>query len=243
MEISVEASLLPYFYYFDLLVKLLTHSYIFGANFKYSFIWHIFSTYNIVLLKYNIITFPCVHISYSSVKNAHYLLQQLHFKTVLEFAIDLGSSVFGVSWLNLFNGGPRGATRWRSSTTREAPGHSSWCASYTSSKFLLSIFYIKKEKIGVPGVAQWKWIWLASIRTQVWSWALLSELRIWHCREPWCMLQMWLRSGVAVAGGYSSDGLAATAPMQSLAWELPSICHRCGPKKAKKKSIQSLWNK
>lgn len=38
MEISVEASLLPYFYYFDLLVKLLTHSYIFGANFKYSFI-------------------------------------------------------------------------------------------------------------------------------------------------------------------------------------------------------------
>ena len=28
--------------------------------------------------------------------------------------------------------------------------------------------------------------------------------------------------------------LAATAPIQPLAWELPSLCHRCGPKKEKK---------
>ena len=40
---------------------------------------------------------------------------------------------------------------------------------------------------------------LASMRTQVQSLALLSGLRIWHCCELWCRLQMWLGSGVAVA--------------------------------------------
>ena len=34
---------------------------------------------------------------------------------------------------------------------------------------------------GVPVVAQWKQIWLASMRTQVRSLALLSGLGIWHC--------------------------------------------------------------
>ena len=29
--------------------------------------------------------------------------------------------------------------------------------------------------------------------------ALLSGLRIWHCRELWSRSQMWLGSGVAVA--------------------------------------------
>ena len=55
----------------------------------------------------------------------------------------------------------------------------------------------KKER--VLFVAQRNWIWVASMRTQVWSLALLSRLRIWHCPELWCRSQTWLESGVAVA--------------------------------------------
>ena len=40
---------------------------------------------------------------------------------------------------------------------------------------------------------------LGAMRLQVQSLALLSGLRIWHCRELWCRLQARLRSGVAVA--------------------------------------------
>ena len=47
------------------------------------------------------------------------------------------------------------------------------------------------------------------MRLWVLSLALLSGLRIWHCRELWCRLQTRLGSciavAVAVAGGYSSD--------------------------------------
>ena len=52
---------------------------------------------------------------------------------------------------------------------------------------------------GVPIMAQQRRIWLASIRTQVQSMALLSELTIQHCLEPWCRLQTQLRSSIAVA--------------------------------------------
>ena len=66
-----------------------------------------------------------------------------------------------------------------------------------------------RQTIGVPIVAQWKWIWLASMRTKVWSLASLSGLGIQHCRVLWCRTQTWLGSGVAVAvaqaGGYSSE--------------------------------------
>ena len=47
------------------------------------------------------------------------------------------------------------------------------------------------------------------MRMSVQSLAQLSGLRIWHCCELWCRLQMRLRSGVAVA------------LIQPLAWELP----------------------
>ena len=45
----------------------------------------------------------------------------------------------------------------------------------------------------IPGLAQW--------------------VRVRHCHELWCRLQMWLGSGVAVP--------VATAPIQPLAWEPP----------------------
>ena len=51
----------------------------------------------------------------------------------------------------------------------------------------------------VPGVAQQKWIWLVTMRTQVRSLALLGGLRIQCCSELWCGSQMQLRSHVAVA--------------------------------------------
>ena len=51
----------------------------------------------------------------------------------------------------------------------------------------------------VPVVAQRKRIWLASLRTKVRSLALLGGLRIWHCCELWCRLQIRLGSCVAVA--------------------------------------------
>ena len=46
---------------------------------------------------------------------------------------------------------------------------------------------------------QQKQILLGTIRLQVRSLALLSELRICHCYEQWCSLQMQLRVCDAVA--------------------------------------------
>ena len=45
-------------------------------------------------------------------------------------------------------------------------------------------------------MAQQKQIWLVAMRTQVRSLALLSGLRIWCCRGPWCRSQTQLRSDV-----------------------------------------------
>ena len=79
-------------------------------------------------------------------------------------------------------------------------------------------------------MAQRKPIWLVSMRTQVQSLALLSGLRIQHCCELWCGLQMRLGSCIAVAvasaGGYSSSWTSSLGT---------SICCRCDPKKTKKK--------
>ena len=70
---------------------------------------------------------------------------------------------------------------------------------------------------GVPIMAQWKQIWLASMRTQVWSLASLSGLRMWHC------------CGCGIASD-SSPSLE------------PSICHGCSCKKQKtKKKKYNYW--
>ena len=54
----------------------------------------------------------------------------------------------------------------------------------------------------------------------------------------WCSLQMWLRSGVAVAvvqaGSYSSDSAPSLGN---------SICHVCSPKKTKKKKKKTTQKK
>ena len=74
----------------------------------------------------------------------------------------------------------------------------------------------------IPGLAQW--------------------LRIQHCCELWCRLQMWLGShialavaiAVAVAGSYSSN----LTPSLGI-----SICHGCGPKKTKDKKLHQTNKK
>ena len=48
-------------------------------------------------------------------------------------------------------------------------------------------------------MAQWKRIRLGTMGLRIPFLASLSGLRIRHCRELWCRLQMWLRSRVAVA--------------------------------------------
>ena len=52
---------------------------------------------------------------------------------------------------------------------------------------------------GAPMVVQRKQIQLVSVRKQVRSLASFSGLRMQHCRELWCRLQMRLRSGIAAA--------------------------------------------
>ena len=96
-----------------------------------------------------------------------------------------------------------------------------------------------QEKWGVPVVAQWKRIWLVSMRIWVRSLALLSGSNIQHCRELWCRSQTQLRSCVAVAvalaGSYSSNSTPRLGT---------SICHTCGPKnktKWKKEKWTDGW--
>ena len=78
---------------------------------------------------------------------------------------------------------------------------------------------IQRSYSGVPIVAQQKQIWLASMRTWVWSLASLSGLRIQHCRELWCRWKTQLWSEVL----WLWCRPAAVAPIQPLAWEPPYV--------------------
>ena len=89
----------------------------------------------------------------------------------------------------------------------------------------LSTEYFSQMKISYwsPLMAQWKQIWLISMRVQqVQSLASLSGLRIRSCRE----VGIGHRQGLdlAVAGSYSSDSTPSLGT---------SVCCRCGPKKQK----------
>ena len=85
---------------------------------------------------------------------------------------------------------------------------------------------------GVPILAQWQQTWLVSMRMRVQSLAPLGGLRIWHCCELWCRLQMQLGSHVAVAlaqvGSYSSDCTPSLGT---------STCRGSDPRKDKKKKV------
>ena len=71
------------------------------------------------------------------------------------------------------------------------------------------------------------------MRTQVQYLALLSGLRIWHCRDLWCRSQIRLGSRVAEA---VASGTALIGPLD---WELP-YAMGTAPKRKKKKQSCTL---
>ena len=77
-------------------------------------------------------------------------------------------------------------------------------------------------------MAQWKRIWLAFMRIQVPSLALLRGLRIQRCWELWYKSQTWLGSRVAVAAVQASSYNSNSTPSLGT-----SVCHRRSPKKTK----------
>ena len=75
------------------------------------------------------------------------------------------------------------------------------CSEIQQLNFLTSIFRstqhkrpLRRYRQGVPAVVQRRQIQLVSMRMWVQSLALLSGLRIWHCRELRCRSQTQLRS-------------------------------------------------
>ena len=67
---------------------------------------------------------------------------------------------------------------------------------------------------------------LVSMRMRVRSLASLNGLRIQHCLELWCRLQMQFKCCIAVAVAYTSSCSSALTPSLGA-----SIHCRCGPKK------------
>ena len=76
------------------------------------------------------------------------------------------------------------------------------------------------------------------MRLQVQSLALLSGLRIQHCRELWCRSQTQLGSGVDVAVAVAVAGSCSSDQTPSLG---TSICCECGPKEQKKKNKTLIY--
>ena len=105
---------------------------------------------------------------------------------------------------------------------------------------LIEMLKLVLRNIGVPVVAQRKWIWLVSMRTQVWSPALLSELRIQRCCELWCSSKTWVGSGVAMAMAQAKGYSSVLTPSLGT-----SVCCKCSPKKEKKekRELEHVSNK
>ena len=84
-------------------------------------------------------------------------------------------------------------------------------------------------------VAQRKLIQLGTVKLWVRSLASLSGLRIWHCHELGCRLQIWLGSCVAVAVVWAGSCSSDSTPYLGT-----SICRRCSPKKAKRHTHKKI---
>ena len=102
---------------------------------------------------------------------------------------------------------------------------------------LPKVIPLKSGRAEVPFVVQQKWIWLLSMRMWVHSLASLSGLGIRRCHELWCRLQTWLGSSVGCGCGVGrSHSCDLTLSLGT------SICHRCGPKKQKRKKSGRAGN-
>ena len=86
-------------------------------------------------------------------------------------------------------------------------------------------------------MAQWKQIWLGTMKLQVWSLASLSGLRIQHCHELWCRSQIRLSSDVAAVVGC---GVGCQLQLQLDPSLGTSIYCACAPEKQNK--IKYLLN-
>ena len=81
---------------------------------------------------------------------------------------------------------------------------------------------LRRQVSGVPTVAQRVKNRLVSVRMQVQSSASLTGLRSRHCPKPWCKLwHIARRCGLDLVFLWLWCRLAAAAPIQPLAWELP----------------------
>ena len=101
---------------------------------------------------------------------------------------------------------------------------------------MFPVIPIQEEAVRVPVMAQWKQIWLASMRTQVWSLTLLNGLRIWHCHDLWYRSQMQLDLALLCLW----CRLAAVAPTRPLAWG-PPCASGAALKRSKKRGGCVVW--
>ena len=92
---------------------------------------------------------------------------------------------------------------------------------------IIFLLCFKSNEIGVPGMAQWKQIWLAPMRMRVRSLVLLSGLGIQHCRGLQPPLRSCVDVAVMQAGSCSSNSTSSLGI---------SICLECGPKKTTKQN-------
>ena len=76
------------------------------------------------------------------------------------------------------------------------------------------------------------------MRIWVWSLASLRGLKIRHCHELWCRLQMWLHFNPVLLWLWCRP--AAAAPIWSLAWELPYAVGTALKSLKKKKTVQRI---
>ena len=105
---------------------------------------------------------------------------------------------------------------------------------------LIVIFQISKNKKKNKEFPLWlrgNKTWLVFMRTQVWSLASLSELRIWCCRELWCRSQR--QSDLALLWLWYIGRQLATAPIWLLAWKLPYAVGEALKRQKKRERIRN----
>ena len=95
---------------------------------------------------------------------------------------------------------------------------------------------LRTDSWGVPVLAQQQWIRLVPMRTWVQSLALVSGLRIQHCRELWCRSQAWLGPGIAVAAAQANSYSSILTPSLGT-----SKCKIRQKKKERKKKRTDIW--
>ena len=101
----------------------------------------------------------------------------------------------------------------------------------------LCMHSLLRTQPGVCVVAWWKQTHLVSVRMRVQSWASLSRVKIWPCRELWCRSKMRHGSHVAVAVSQASGCGSDLTPSLGI-----SIGCRCSRKTNKQTNSKKEFN-